>query len=80
MDQNPQNPKKQFRNYIVFSGIAVQMGVTIAVFTVIGIWLDRKFPNHNSYYTVIFSLLGVFGAMYSTIKQVINFSKEQNND
>lgn len=77
---NQPNPIKPFRNYIVFSGIAIQMGITIAVFTLLGIWLDQKVINNHSIFTVIFSLLGVFGALYSVIKQVIKFSKEQQDE
>ncbi len=80
MNQPNQRPKKPFRNYIVFSGIAFQMGVTIAIFTYVGLWLDKKFPNNHRIFTVIFSLLGVIGALYSTIKQVINFSEKDNNE
>jgi len=80
MNQPNQRPKKSFRNYVVFSGIAFQMGVTIAIFTYVGLWLDKKFPNNHRIFTVIFSLLGVIGALYSTIKQVINFSEKDNNE
>lgn len=80
MIQPNQNPKKPFRNYVVFSGIAVQMGITIAIFTFIGIWLDKKINNEYSIFTVVFSLLGVIGSLYLTIKQVIGFSKEKNDE
>lgn len=80
MTQPSQNPKKPFRNYVVFSGIAVQMGITIAIFTFIGIWLDKKINNEYSIFTVVFSLLGVVGSLYLTIKQVIGFSKEKNDE
>jgi|266.fasta.fasta_contig_61_668279_length_344_multi_1_in_0_out_0_1 ATP synthase protein I len=80
MTQPNQNPKKPFRNYVVFSGIAVQMGITIAIFTFIGIWLDKKINNEYSIFTVVFSLLGVVGSLYLTIKQVIGFSKEKNDE
>lgn len=79
MNQSNQNPKKPFRNYVVFSGIAFQMGATIAIFTYVGLWLDKKFPNNHLFFTVLFSLLGVIGALYSTIKQVIKFSEKDNN-
>lgn len=80
MTQPNQNPKKPFRNYVVFSGIAVQMGITIVIFTFIGIWLDKKINNEYSIFTVVFSLLGVIGSLYLTIKQVIGFSKEKNDE
>ncbi|PID68497.1 MAG: hypothetical protein CR968_01485 [Flavobacteriia bacterium] len=72
--------KKKYRSYIVFSSMAIQMGVMIAIFVYIGMWLDKKFPNNYQLFTIIFALIGVFGALYSSIKQVINFSKKQDED
>jgi len=80
MTQPNQNPKKPFRNYVVFSGIAFQMGITIAVFTYIGLWIDQKFQNKNSLFTVIFSLIGVIGSLYTTIKQVLKFTEDRKDD
>lgn len=69
--------KKQLNKYIQFSGLAIQMGVTIGLFTVFGVWLDKKFPNNYSTFTVIFSLIGVFAALYSVIKQIQQINKEE---
>ena len=60
--------------------MALQMGVMIAIFTLIGVWLDKKFPNNYQLYTIIFALVGVFGALYSTIKQVLDLSKENDEE
>ncbi len=76
---NPNKKQKnQYRKYVVFTGMAFQMGITIGVFTLIGLWLDEKYPNNYSLYVVVFSLIGVFGALYTTIKQVIKLSDEEN--
>ncbi|WP_299776584.1 AtpZ/AtpI family protein [uncultured Formosa sp.] len=64
--------KKQLNNYVRFSGMAFQMIAIIGVMTFLGIKLDGKFPNQYSAYTVIFSLIGVIGAIYQIIKQVTN--------
>jgi F0F1-type ATP synthase assembly protein I len=74
------NPKKPYHSYVVFSGIAIQMGVVIAIFSYFGIWLDRKYTHENRIFTIVFSLLGVFVALYSTIKQVINYTKRINDE
>lgn len=78
--QENQKPKKQFHNYVVFSGIAFQMGVTIVVFSLIGVWLDKKFVINHSIFTVIFSLIGVFASLYTVIKQVIEISNDSKNE
>ena len=72
-----QKPKKQLNNYVKFSGIAFQMIAIICLFAFFGVWLDGKFPNEYSAYTLIFSLLGVALAMYFVIKQVTNMNKDQ---
>lgn len=61
--------------YIQFTGMAFQMGVTIALFTFLGTWLDEKNPNEYSLFTVICSLFGVFASLYLVIKQVQKINK-----
>ena len=78
MTKQHKTPKNQYRKYVIFTGMAFQMGITIGVFTLIGLWLDEKHPNNYSLYVVVFSLIGVFGALYTTIKQVIKLSDEEN--
>ena len=75
--KNNSNSKKQLNSYIKFSGVAFQMIAIICVFSYFGIWLDEKFPNSYSAYTIIFSLLGVVSAMYMVIKQVISMNKDK---
>lgn len=67
--------KKQPNKYFRFSGIAIQMGLTIYLGNVLGKWLDYKFNNLDELYTKICTLAAVFGAMYSVIKQVSKLSK-----
>ncbi|WP_442264717.1 AtpZ/AtpI family protein [Tenacibaculum sp. ZS6-P6] len=68
--------KSQLKQYARFSGIAIQMGITIYLGSLLGEWLDNKYPNSNNLYAKICTLAAVFIAMYSVIKQVINFSKD----
>ncbi|MCL5127294.1 AtpZ/AtpI family protein [Algibacter sp. L4_22] len=77
MADNKKQPKKQLKQITELSGIAVQMGITIYLFVVFGKWLDSKFTNNYSLYTVIFSLLGVLLAMYKIIKQVASMNNEK---
>lgn len=75
-----QNKKKQLNNYIRFSAMGLQMGVTIAVGAIFGQWLDEKYPNSFQMYTVIFSLLAVFGAIYNVVRQVLHISKKKEDE
>ena len=68
--------KKQRNNYLKFTSIAIQMGVTIYVGSLLGNWLDIKYPNPNELYTKICTLIAVFGAMASIIIQVIKITNK----
>ncbi|WP_456376463.1 AtpZ/AtpI family protein [Lutibacter sp.] len=62
--------KEQLNKYIQLTGVAFQMGITIYLGAYFGKWLDEKYVVENSIFTIIFSLLGVFAALYYVIKQV----------
>ena len=68
--------KKPLNKYIRFTGIAIQMGLTIYLGSLLGEWLDSKYPNNNQLYTKICTLVAVFGAMLSVIVQVTKLSKD----
>lgn len=68
-------PKNPLRKWAVFTGIAFEMGAIIAVGVILGQWLDGKYPNEYATFTIIFSLLGVFIALYTVIKQVKNLNE-----
>lgn len=70
------NKQKQFNPYIRFSSIALQMGLTIYLGSKLGEWLDVKFANQDQLYYKIVSLLAVFIAIYSVIKQVIKITNK----
>ncbi|WP_372918340.1 AtpZ/AtpI family protein [Salegentibacter sp.] len=60
--------KNQPNKYLAYVNIAFQMGIIIAAGVFIGIWLDGKFPNKYSAYTISLSLLGVFVALYQVFR------------
>ncbi|MEP3837359.1 MAG: AtpZ/AtpI family protein [Algibacter sp.] len=69
-----QNQGKKLNPYIRFTSIAIQMGLTIYLGSKLGEWLDVKLGNENQLYYKIISLLAVFIAIYSVIKQVIKIT------
>jgi len=75
---DPKN-KKQLNPFIRFTTMAIQMGVTIWLGSLLGGWLDKKLENNNQLYFKIVTLLTVFLAMYSVIKQVIKITNQQNS-
>ena len=61
------------RDYAKYAGMAIKMGVIIALFVIGGQWLDNNRPlsTETPVYTVVLSLLGVGIALYSTLKELI---------
>ena len=66
-----QEPKtKNVNNFLKFSGMGIQMALTIAIFAGIGYWLDGKTETKQPYWTAAMSLIGVFGGIFSVIRQL----------
>lgn len=63
--------------YLEFVNIAIQMGLIIGGGVYLGIWMDGKYPNGFSGFTIGGSLLGVFIALYLVIRKVIQMSKDE---
>ncbi len=62
------NKKKKLNNALRFSGMALQMGVTIAIGTLAGQKLDAHFETKNPYFTISLALISVAAALYLAIK------------
>lgn len=76
----PDQPKKRktekqnsddLKSYARYSGMAVQMIVIIGLMTYAGVWLDERREAVTPVFTLIFSLVGVFAALYSVLKDFI---------
>ncbi|MBF4515286.1 AtpZ/AtpI family protein [Flavobacterium sp. ANB] len=73
MEKEPnQNSKSK---WLVFMNIPIQMGIIIFLFSYLGVWLDEKYSNGGSLWTIILSLFSVFLALYNVIRQVKNLNK-----
>ena len=69
--------KKQPNNkWMALINIPFQMGVIIAAGVFLGIWLDDKYNNEGSLFTIVCSLLSVFIALYNVMQQVKNLNKD----
>ena len=64
--------KPDYNSLGKYSGMAFQMGITIALGVWGGMKLDEKFPlGRFPVFTIVLSLLSVFGAMYFVIRDVM---------
>ena len=73
MEKEPN--KNQNNKWIALINIPFQMGIIIFLFSYFGIWLDEKYSNGGSIWTIILSLLSVFLALYNVIRQVKNLNQ-----
>ena len=73
MTQN--NNSKPLNKWIQLISIPAQMGMVIFLFAYLGQYLDEKYQTEN--YVKIFTILGVFLAMYNVIRQVNQLNKNE---
>lgn len=69
-ENQDQKPKGQLKNALVLTGVAVQMGLTIYLFVMLGKWVDSKYNNGENLFIIICTLLGVAISLYAVIKQL----------
>ena len=60
--------KKPLNQFLKFSNLGVQMGLIIGLAVFAGLKTDLYF-KFEATFTVVFSLLGVFGALFYVIKE-----------
>jgi len=68
-------PKKnnQPKPWLYFSGLGLQMAITITSSVFLGIWLDDTFMKSSKLFTIIISLLGIFISMIHVITSLKHF-------
>ncbi len=69
--KKPEKKKQQFDNFLRYSNMGFQMFAVIALSIFIGYKIDVAIENHIPFFTVIFSIIGVGGAIYQAIKDFI---------
>lgn len=62
-------------NYAKYTGIVFQMIAVILIAVWGGLRLDEKFNEGEPLFIIIFSVLGVFIALYVALKDFIKFGK-----
>lgn len=65
---------KPLNKWIQLISIPAQMGIVIFLFAYLGQFLDEKYQSEN--YVKIFTVVGVFLAMYNVIRQVNQLNKD----
>ncbi|RWX00038.1 AtpZ/AtpI family protein [Flavobacterium cerinum] len=72
---NSNQDKKKRNKWIALINIPLQMGIVIFLFSWLGSWIDEEYGNIKNTNRIIFTLLGVFIALYNVIRQVNQLNK-----
>ena len=73
-DNNPQasrkKPQKQFNSFLKYSGLAMQMALTIGVATWLGYWIDQRLGFEFPLFMLLLMLVSLGGILYRLIKNI----------
>ncbi|WP_083867530.1 AtpZ/AtpI family protein [Fulvivirga imtechensis] len=72
---NKKEPKR-YNSYIKYSGLAIQMAVSIYFGHLLGQYLDQKTGNASELYSKIFTLVAVFLSIFMVIRTVIKSNSD----
>ena len=72
MHNKNRNPSKR---WAILSGIAIQMGIVIYLFTKAGVWLDVNYSPTGKKYTILLTLVGVAISLFLVLKQTKQLNK-----
>lgn len=60
------------QRYLRFATAGTQFAVTIVLLVLGGRWLDGRHPGSEPLFTILGALLGIGGATYNLIRQVLS--------
>lgn len=75
-ENNQEEKKKPLKNWMYFSGIALQMLIIIGGSIWLGIYIDDNRKAEFPLFTVVFSLLGVFVALIQVITSLKRYLED----
>jgi hypothetical protein len=75
MSSNKDSKKQNISKWLALINIPIQMGVIVFLFSYFGNWLDAKYPNPNTIYVKILTLVGVAIAFYNINRQLKDINK-----
>ena len=71
------NQKKQLNKWLALINIPVSNGIDyFCIFFYLGSWLDETYENSSKIYFKVFTLIGVFVAIFQVINQVKQINKK----
>jgi len=56
--------------FLILTGIAMQMGITIFAGAYFGKYLDEQYPSSKKWFTMLFTILSMGVSIYLVLKQL----------
>jgi ATP synthase protein I len=75
MKTNLDRDKKQSNKWLALINIPIQMGIIIFFFNKLGVWIDSNYTHQKIYFYKLFTIIGVFIALYNVYRQVNELGK-----
>ncbi len=77
MDEQKKNERdRKLKSYLKFSTSAIQMAVLITIGALGGDWLDNYQKNEFPLWTLILTLIAIFGSLFQLIREVLKMNKD----
>lgn len=70
MPNNQNKKKNQPNSWLFFTGLGLQIGVTVYVMAYLGDILDKKYQTPKPYFAFGLVIIGLVASIYSAVKQL----------
>ena len=67
---------KQSKKFLVLTGIAIQMGVTVFLGAYLGKYLDMKYSFSKKWFTMLFTILSIGVSIYFLLRQLKRINEQ----
>ena len=67
---------KQSKKFLVLTGIAIQMGVTVFLGAYLGKYLDMKYSYSKKWFTMLFTILSIGISIYFLLRQLKRINEQ----
>ena len=76
-DKNkPEKKNKPLKSWAFFTGLGLQIGVTVYIMAFLGEKLDAKFETSKPYFAFGLVMFGLIASIYSVVKQLNKINNE----
>lgn len=75
--KNKDKKESKQPKFLIFTGLAIQMGVLIYLGATLGKYLDGEYTDDKNWFTILLTLLAIVVSFYFLIKKVNQINEEE---